>query len=106
MADTNIIVETNRFTPNHERVILDMRGHPDGIIQYLLNLMGIDTRVNFTVTRKHIEFRFSNLGGQSTIICPLDSVTGMFGGLKQAHVGAALGKHPGITLFFCDDFRF
>lgn len=83
MAEASIILNKFEFNPRGSNTILELRGNPAGLMRSLLQLLGLDTKVFFVVKRTHITFRFVSFGGQTTITCPLDTVTAMYAGVAK-----------------------
>lgn len=91
MADADVVLQTFEFKPDSKDVILEMRGRPTGLTRWLLSAMKIDTTTYLIVTRSNVQFRWSGLGGQTTIMCPSDTVRSMLGGTSKPMWMVGLG---------------
>lgn len=83
MANTSILLDKYEFTPDAEDIILEIEGQPGIVMFTILDLLNVDPTVTLIVTRNHLRFRYVGLGGLTTITCPLDTVTGVYGGLEK-----------------------
>lgn len=86
MADASLVLDTFAFKPNVQRpdeIILRVGGRTKGIIGIILSILGLGTHSMITVTRREATFQFTNLGGISYIVCPLDTVRCSLSGVHK-----------------------
>lgn len=77
MADVVLDIDKFEFNAQADKdgKILEIEGRNSGIIGWILTQLGISVRSFLTITRREVTFKFSNLGGITYIVCPLDTVT-------------------------------
>jgi tetratricopeptide (TPR) repeat protein len=83
MADVNLVLDTFVFNPESDDKVIELQGRAAGVLGYLLSLLGLNQRSFLIITREEVQFRFVRLGGITTILCPLDTITVTLGGLSK-----------------------
>lgn len=86
MADASLILDTFTFKEDVERPdqeILRVGGRTRGIVGLILKVLGLGTHSMIVVTRREATFQFTNLGGISYVVCPLDTVRCSLSGVHK-----------------------
>ncbi|MEO1290583.1 MAG: hypothetical protein AAFV93_22805, partial [Chloroflexota bacterium] len=104
MASISVASEDYKFDKRGKQKIFQITGRVSNpLTRAIMGLLGIDSSVVFTVNRNYIHYRFSDLSGQTTIMSPLDSITGMQGAYARPKwalfLGAVLLIGGGIGMF-------
>ncbi|MEL7436093.1 MAG: hypothetical protein AAFN11_19270, partial [Chloroflexota bacterium] len=104
MASISVASEDYKFDKRGKQKIFQITGRVSNpITRAIMGMLGIDSSVVFTVNRNHIHYRFSDLSGQTTIMSPLDSISGMQGSYARPKwalfLGAVLLIGGGIGMF-------
>ncbi len=69
--------------PNSSGAYVSIRGRQAGLLSWILSILGVERGVRLEADTKHIKFKEGDMGGSSTRVIHLDSISSTYYGFKK-----------------------
>ena len=84
MAGAMVISEWHvGHQPNSSGAYVSIRGRQAGLLSWILSILGVERGVRLEADTRHIKFKEGDMGGSSTRVIHLDSVSSTYYGFKK-----------------------
>ncbi|MGB0585207.1 MAG: hypothetical protein ACPGQC_00465 [Limisphaerales bacterium] len=84
MAGAMVISEWHvAYQPNSSGAYVSIRGRQAGLLSWILSILGVERGVRLEADTKHIKFKEGDMGGSSTRVIHLDSISSTYYGFKK-----------------------
>tara|TARA_B100000459_G_scaffold143689_1_gene105557 strand:+ start:298 stop:891 length:594 start_codon:yes stop_codon:yes gene_type:complete len=84
MAGAMVISEWHvGHQPNSSGAYVSIRGRQAGLLSWILSILGVERGVRLEADTKHIKFKEGDMGGSSTRVIHLDSISSTYYGFKK-----------------------
>jgi len=71
------------YQPNSSGAYVSIRGRQAGLLSWILSILGVERGVRLEADTKHIKFKEGDMGGSSTRVIHLDSISSTYYGFKK-----------------------
>lgn len=89
MAGAMVISEWHvAYQPDASGAYVSIRGRQAGLLSWILSILGVERGVRLEADTKHIKFKEGDMGGSSTRVIHLDSISSTYYGFKKPWVEA------------------
>jgi len=84
MAGAMVISEWHvAYQPDASGAYVSIRGRQAGLLSWILSILGVERGVRLEADTKHIKFKEGDMGGSSTRVIHLDSISSTYYGFKK-----------------------
>jgi hypothetical protein len=84
MAGAMVISEWHvAYQPDSSGAYVSIRGRQAGLLSWILSILGVERGVRLEADTKHIKFKEGDMGGSSTRVIHLDSISSTYYGFKK-----------------------
>ena len=71
------------YQPDASGAYVSIRGRQAGLLSWILSILGVERGVRLEADTKHIKFKEGDMGGSSTRVIHLDSISSTYYGFKK-----------------------